>query len=98
MNQQAVAAGDPAYVPASGATVVADFGGTNARFATVGETSRDLHGVEVFKCAEFPSLQSAVEGYLGRKGIRRLAEVCLAVAGPVDKLSLIHISEPTRPY
>jgi len=85
MSQHAMASANPAYVPSAGATVVADFGGTNARFATVGESSRDLHGIEVFKCAEFPSLQGAVEAYLREKGIHNLAEVCIAVAGPVDK-------------
>ncbi|HSG46559.1 MAG TPA: ROK family protein, partial [Longimicrobiales bacterium] len=81
----AVSLRDAAYVPEGGATVVADFGGTNARFATVGESPRDLHGIEVFRCAEFPSLQGALEAYLQAKGIGRLAEVCIAVAGPVDK-------------
>lgn len=85
MKETARAAADPAYVPPGGATVVADFGGTNARFATVGAAPTDLHGVHVVKCAEFPSLQAAVEGYLREKGIREVAEVCLAVAGPVDK-------------
>lgn len=77
--------GDRAHIPESGATVVADFGGTNARFATVGVTPRDLHAVEVFKCADHRSLEDAVAYYLGRHGIRKPAEVCLAVAGPVDR-------------
>lgn len=71
--------------PESGATVVADFGGTNARFATVGDTPRDLEGVEVFRCADHPSLEGAVEAYLQKRHIHNLAEVCIAVAGPVDK-------------
>lgn len=85
MTHRAVTASDRAWIPDSGATVVADFGGTNARFATVGESPRDLHGTAVYKCADFPSLQDAVEAYLRANRIGKLAEVCLAVAGPVDR-------------
>lgn len=81
----AVAPRDTAWIPEGGATIVADFGGTNARFATVGESPRDLHGIEVFKCAEFPSLQGALEAYIAAQEIGSPAEVCIAVAGPVDK-------------
>lgn len=65
--------------------VVADFGGTNARFATVGASPRDLRDIEVYKCAKFPSLPAAVDFYLKEKGLKHLDEVCLAVAGPVDR-------------
>jgi glucokinase len=68
-----------------GVTVVADFGGTNARFATVGESPRDLRDVDVSRCADHPSLAHAVEAYLQKHRIRDLAEMCIAVAGPVDK-------------
>lgn len=76
---------DPPWIPESGATVVGDFGGTNARFCTVGRHPRDLHGVRVYACAEHASLRDAVDHYLADAGIQRLAAMCIAVAGPVDK-------------
>jgi glucokinase len=76
---------DPAWIPEEGARVVADFGGTNARFATVGASPRALHGIAVYKCADYDNLENAVDQYLGDFGIDRLAAACIAVAGPVDK-------------
>ncbi|MDT8341519.1 MAG: glucokinase [Longimicrobiales bacterium] len=69
----------------AGAAVVADFGGTNARFATVGTEVRDLEGIEVVKCADFASLEDALRHYLRTRAIAEPAEVCIAVAGPVDR-------------
>ncbi|UCC24894.1 MAG: glucokinase [Gemmatimonadales bacterium] len=69
----------------AGTAVVADFGGTNARFATVGDGPRDLSHVEVFPCSDYASLEDALEAYLRMQGIRNLAEASLSVAGPVDK-------------
>ena len=36
-----------------GAVLIADIGGTNARFALVGDSPRDLHGIEGLACADF---------------------------------------------
>ena len=66
-------------------TVVGDFGGTNARFAVVGATARDLNRIEVLKCADYPRAQDALRAYLESQGIDELGEVCIAVAGPVDQ-------------
>jgi glucokinase len=68
-----------------GAVVIADLGGTNARFALVGDGPRDLSGVEVLAAADHPDIESALRTYLERQGISRMAEVCLAVAGPVHE-------------
>lgn len=69
----------------SGAVLIADLGGTNARFALVGEHPRELAGVEVLAAADHPDIESAIGAYLGRQGIAHIAEVCLAVAGPVHE-------------
>lgn len=66
-----------------GAVLVADIGGTNARFALVGRTPRDLHGVEVLAGAEFAGIEDAIARYLERQGVDEIAEACIAVAGPI---------------
>lgn len=69
----------------TGAVLIADLGGTNARFALVGDHPRDLAGIEVLAAADFPDIESAIRTYLDRRKISELAEVCLAVAGPVHE-------------
>jgi glucokinase len=63
--------------------IVADIGGTNARFALVPVDGTAVNSIEVFPCAEFPFLIDAITAYLGRRQVESLAGVCLAVAGPV---------------
>lgn len=65
--------------------IVADIGGTNARFAWVAEGDNTLQHVEHLACAGFPNIRDAIHSY-----IRQLAQkphingICLAVAGPVE--------------
>ena len=68
-----------------GAILIADIGGTNARFALVGETPRDLRGIEVLTCADFEDIEDAIGRYLEGQGVDRVVEACLAVAGPVHE-------------
>lgn len=67
------------------AVLVADIGGTNARFALVGDSPRDLRSIEVLACADFESLDAAIREYLARRGRATVVEACLAVAGPVHQ-------------
>lgn len=69
---------------AAGVRVVADIGGTNARFATL-TLSGGLEGIEVMACADFPCIEDAIGAYFSSHDIRRPGRVCLAVAGPVDQ-------------
>lgn len=64
--------------------IVADIGGTNARFASVNSATCHLANVQVFPCAEFPFLLQAIEAYIDSQDTSVLEAVCLAVAGPVD--------------
>jgi glucokinase len=64
--------------------IVADIGGTNARFAYVSGDSDQLLGVEVFPCADFAFLADAVSTYMERGLVERVDNICLAVAGPVE--------------
>lgn len=44
--------------------LLADIGGTWARFALLGSHPRELQGVRRFRCAELPSLEAAIAAYL----------------------------------
>lgn len=84
MKKGAKAARQAEGTRAPGARVVADLGGTHARFATLGANGT-LEQVEVLSCADFPAIQDAIHAYFGARAIGEVAEMCLAVAGPVDQ-------------
>jgi glucokinase len=62
-------------------SLVADIGGTNARFALV-----EGHGggrpleIKAYRCADYPTLEDAVEHYLSQLGARLPARASVAVA------------------
>jgi glucokinase len=64
--------------------VVADIGGTNARFACTSSAQGPMDEVQVFPCANFPFLLDAIETYIASLPEGTIAGICLAVAGPVD--------------
>ena len=64
--------------------LVADIGGTNARFALCAEGSTKLKNVQVLDCKEYASPVDAIEHYLESTNVT-LGAACLAVAGPVKK-------------
>lgn len=79
----------PAVAAGVGPTVetpwlVADIGGTNARFGLVTAPGGQAGQVRVQRCADHPDLAAAVENYLaGVGGVGRPSRACVAVAGPV---------------
>ncbi|TVR60621.1 MAG: ROK family protein [Gemmatimonadales bacterium] len=79
--------------------ILADIGGTYARFAMLGEGTRDLRSVRVFRCAEFPTLEAALGAYLATAPMDGSAYtpagLCLALPGPVDREE---ISLPNNPW
>ncbi|MEH6592327.1 MAG: glucokinase [Halioglobus sp.] len=64
--------------------IVADIGGTNARFAYVESDSDELLGIEIFPCADFPFFVDAIRAYMERGHVAQVDKICLAVAGPVE--------------
>ena len=64
--------------------IVADIGGTNARFAYVQPDSDELLGLEIFPCADFPFFVDAIRAYMERGYVEEVDKICLAVAGPVE--------------
>ncbi len=64
--------------------LVADIGGTHARFGLVAESGGEPSEVRILRCADYPDLVAAVENYLDRiPAVGRPAMACAAVAGPV---------------
>ncbi len=65
--------------------MIADIGGTNARFALLDGLRR--HDEHVLACADYPDLVSAAEHYLARvgalQGAHRPREAAIAIASPV---------------
>jgi glucokinase len=64
--------------------IVADIGGTNARFAYVQAHDDELLGIEIFPCADFPFFVDAIRAYMERGHVESVDKICLAVAGPVE--------------
>jgi glucokinase len=68
-------------------SIVSDVGGTNARFALAAGAGAGLSDIWTAKCADFPTIEAAVEAYretLGAAKSARLDAMAIAVAGPVN--------------
>ncbi|MFI6318398.1 glucokinase [Nonomuraea sp. NPDC050556] len=64
--------------------LVADIGGTNARFGLVTAPGNQPSHIHVLPVAEHASLRDAAAAYLDLVGAARPTAACVAVAGPVD--------------
>jgi glucokinase len=67
----------PAYA------IVADIGGTNARFSRVDLVSLELDQVAVYPCAEFATLADALLHYQQQQQLTEIKHVAIAIACPV---------------
>ncbi len=68
--------------------IVADIGGTNARFALASQAEAPLQCVSVFRCADFVHFEDALKAYqeaLRERSAPQVVSVCLAVAAAVHK-------------
>lgn len=65
--------------------VVADIGGTNARFATVASGSHKLEHITTLHCSDYPRLVDALQFYIAGLSNCTISKLCLAIAGPVDQ-------------
>lgn len=63
--------------------LVADIGGTNARFARVPTVDAEPQAVQVLRCNDYPGPAEAIEAYLGTIDGDRPRAAVLAVAAPV---------------
>ena len=79
--------------------LVGDIGGTNARFAIVGDAEGPLRWFEPVATAAFPDIQSAIEDSALRSGDVRPKSAVIALAGPIDgdAVDLTNASWVVRP-
>ena len=70
--------------------LVADVGGTNARFAWQAGSGQPLTDVRVLACADYPTLQAAMRAYLQGLGRAAPLHAAIAIANPVtgDQVSM----------
>jgi len=65
-------------------TLVADIGGTNARFASLYADQPGLHNLRIFQCVDFPHISDVIRAYLDTCTLSTIDIVCLAVPGVVE--------------
>ena len=63
--------------------LIGDIGGTNARFALSTNLQPHFQLAQTFQCADFISINDAIDAYLSAHNIKKLAAIYLAVAGPI---------------
>ncbi|WP_246624569.1 glucokinase [Oceanobacter mangrovi] len=76
---------DPVQASLYDAALVADIGGTNARFALVEAGSLELQQVMTLATASFANIDDAIHFYLQQAGAPRVQRACLALACPVEQ-------------
>jgi glucokinase len=69
--------------------LLADIGGTNARFALQQSDGAGFADIEVLACSDYPAIEDAVRAYLHNAGARGLAvegvrHAAIAIANPVE--------------
>jgi glucokinase len=74
----------------SGARLLADIGGTNARFAWQARPGSEIESVQTLACADHASLHDALTGYLQGCGRPPARSCAIAIANPVvgDQVSM----------
>jgi glucokinase len=76
--------------------LVADIGGTNARFALYDPISRSLEQVRILTAANYPELGAAIADYLDSAGSPRVLAACFAVACPATNDEISFTNSPWR--
>jgi len=69
--------------------LIADIGGTNARFALTTDAPQYFKQAQTLEAAEFEHVSGAIETYLRSQEVKNVGGIYLAVAGPIrdDKVS-----------
>ena len=68
--------------------IIADIGGTNARFALASEKFPYFEQAQTLQCADFENIEQAIDTYLQTQKIGLLDGICFAVAGPIQDQSV----------
>lgn len=74
---------DTSNIAIEGHAVVADIGGTNARFCRINLATFELDKIQVFACADYPTLMDVMQAYRDEQDVP-LEHVAIAIACPVD--------------
>lgn len=64
--------------------IVADIGGTNARFAYLTSDNAQLRDIRCYQCADFPQVGDAINQYISDVRLSSVQRLCLAAAGPLE--------------
>lgn len=67
----------------SGCLLIADIGGTNARFAVADPGKPAFSNEMIFDCSEYESAEVAIDAYLEQIAVPQPSVICIAAAGPV---------------
>ncbi|NNC99524.1 MAG: glucokinase [Gammaproteobacteria bacterium] len=68
--------------------LIADIGGTNARFALASDQDPFFEYAQTLQCADFETIGEAIDTYLENHNIAALQGICFAVAGPIKNQSV----------
>jgi glucokinase len=68
--------------------LIADIGGTNARFALASASSPYFEYAQTLQCEDFENIEQAINTYLVSHDIKSVQGICFAVAGPVNEQSV----------
>lgn len=75
--------------------IVADIGGTNARFGLVQELTQAVHITEqhIFNCSEYDTFSHVLNAYLNLIPNFKPKNMCIAIAGPIigDKIKMTNL-------
>ncbi len=63
--------------------LIADIGGTNARFALADAAQDGFHGAVTLQCADYNTAGLAITAFLDQARVGSPEVICLAVAGPI---------------
>lgn len=63
--------------------LIADIGGTNARFALADDSTQHFSSTQTLQAVEFEKLTDAIDTYLSAHSIKQVKAMCLAAAGPI---------------
>ena len=78
-------------MPTLEVNIIADIGGTNMRVAQL-DAQGSIADIKIYACAQYASLAEILANFIDLHGLAdKKINACLAIASPVDALSLIHI-------
>jgi len=81
--------------PAS-TTLLADIGGTNARFALRESSAAPVCQAKTLACQDYPRIEDAIDDYLAELHNPKITNFCFAVAGPIQDAKVDFLNNPWR--